>query len=68
MSRQKGLIKLQSLINRDQQHRDWELILRLVNKPIDPPDWNSSVNKIDIYMARICKENNISFKDVCGVG
>lgn len=63
-----GLIKLTSYFNRVQQKRDWKLIVRMAEKDLQPPDWNKSVKKIDAYMEAICKEHNIDFKEICGVG
>lgn len=64
----KGLIKLTSYFNRVQQKRDWQLILSKIGKELTPPDWSKSVKKIDAYMETVCKENNIEFNEIVGVG
>jgi hypothetical protein len=68
MSRTLGLIKVQSYYNRIQQKRDWQLILRTINKELPPPDFTKSVKKIDFYMEQVCKENNLNHLEIFGRG
>jgi len=63
-----GLQKVQSYYNRMQQKRDWQLILSKIRKEQPAPDWTKSVKKIDAYMEKVCNENGINFKEICGVG
>lgn len=68
MSSFQGLIKSTDSVNRLQQKRDWELIIRTIGKEIPPPDWTKSVKKIDKYMEKICRENNLNHLNFFGRG
>lgn len=68
MSRIGGINKIMNRLNRDQQKRDWNLIIVKTNKQLPEPDWTKSVKKIDAYMEKICIDVGIDFMKIAGHG
>ncbi len=68
MSKIGGIQKMMNGINRNQQKRDWRLLISKVGREFKEPDWSMSVKKIDVYMEQIAKENGITTNEFFGQG